>query len=202
MTSFCPESWPENPTPASQLNCEECGLYKQGTRMVWGEGNPKAPIMVILDNPGAREDREGNPMVCGTRQTLQQAVHEAGLNKEQIYATYILKRRPIRKYDKERTREICMHRHLDEQLKQQKPEVILCLGNVAVQSFFENAEVDVKGLRGSWHDVKGYPTTVAYHPLAVRRRPNLYKLFFEDIMLVKSKIEDVHLKKGSYHADH
>ncbi|WP_432363381.1 uracil-DNA glycosylase [Sporosarcina sp. UB5] len=188
-TPFCPESWPEDPTPASELNCEECGLNQQGTRMVWGEGNPKAPIMVILDNPGAREDREGNPMVCGTRQTLQQAVHEVGLDKNQIYVTYILKRRPIKKYDKDVTRKICMHRHLDEQLKLQKPKLILCLGNVAVQSFFENAEVEVKGLRGSWHAVKGYPTTVAYHPLAVRRRPNLYGLLVEDLALVKAAIQ-------------
>ena len=189
MTSFCPIIWPEDPTPASERNCEECGLYKQGTRMVFGEGNPNAPIMVILDNPGAREDREGNAYVCGTRQTLQQAVHEVGLDKELIYVTYILKRRPIRKYDKERTRGICMHRHLDEQLKRQKPKLLLCMGNVAVQSFFENADVDVKGLRGSWHDVKGYQTTVAYHPLAVRRRPNLYGLLVEDLTLVKAAIQ-------------
>ncbi|MCM3636281.1 uracil-DNA glycosylase [Sporosarcina luteola] len=189
MTPFCPETWPEDPTPASQINCEECGLYKQGTRMVWGEGNPQAPIMVILDNPGAREDREGNTMICGTRQTLQQAVHEVGLDKNLIYVTYILKRRPIRKYDKEQTRDICMHRHLDEQLKLQKPKLIICMGNVAVQSFFEDAEVDVKGLRGSWHDAKGFRTTVAYHPLAVRRRPNLYRLLVEDLALVKVAIQ-------------
>lgn len=157
--------------------------------MVWGEGNPKAPILVILDNPGAREDREGNSMVCGTRQTLQQAVHEVGLNKELIYVTYILKRRPVRAYDKESTRQICMHRHLDEQIQVQQPSVILCLGNVAVQSFFQNSEVDVKGLRESWHDVKGYPTTAAYHPLAVRRRPNLYRLFIQDLAFVASRIQ-------------
>ncbi|MGN7385778.1 uracil-DNA glycosylase [Sporosarcina sp. SAFN-015] len=189
MKPFCPESWPEDPTPMSQINCEECGLYKQGTRMVWGEGNPNAPIMVVLDNPGAREDREGNPFVCGTRHTLQQAVHDVGLNKELIYVTYILKRRPIRKYDKERTREICMRRHLEEQLQLQKPRLILCLGNVAVQAFFQNPDADVKGLRGSWHDVQGYPTTVAYHPLAVRRRPNLYRLLVEDLAIVKAAIQ-------------
>ena len=188
MTSFCPEIWPEDPTPASELDCRDCGLYQQGTRMIWGEGNPKAPIMVILDNPGAREDREGNTMVCGTRQTLQQAVHEVGLSKDQIYVTYIIKRRPVRAYDKEQTRDICMHRHLDEQLKLQKPALILCLGNVAVQSFFENTEVDVKSLRGSWHEVKGYQTTVAYHPLAIRRRPNLYTLFLEDFTFVADKL--------------
>ncbi|SDE93310.1 DNA polymerase [Bhargavaea beijingensis] len=188
--SFCPEIWPEDRVPGGERDCRECGLYRQGTRMVWGEGNPEAPIMVILDNPGAREDREGNPFVCGTRLTLQQAIHETGLDSKLFYVTYILKRRPIRKYDKEKTRDICMHRHLDKQLQNHRPALILCLGNVALQSFFGNSELDVKGMRGSWYDVNGYSATVAYHPLAVRRRPNLYRLFLEDLELVKSKIDE------------
>ncbi|MBY0221849.1 uracil-DNA glycosylase [Mammaliicoccus sciuri] len=190
MNSFCPEIWPEEPTPKSQIDCQECGLYCQGSRMVWGEGNSNAPIMIVLDNPGAREGREGSPMVCGTRQTLQKAVYEAGLHQDQLYVTYILKRRPLRKYDKERTRTICMQ-HLEEQLIKQKPALILCLGNVAVQSFFGNPEVEVKGLRGTWHEVRGYQTAVAYHPLAVRRRPNLYPLLAEDVALVANKLHEI-----------
>lgn len=133
MNSFCPIAWPEDPTPESVKNCEECGLYKQGTRMIWGEGNPNAPIMILLDNPGARENREGQPFVCGTRDTLQRAIHEVGLHQDDVYATYILKRRPIRAYDKEKTRQICMQTHLDGQLQKQNPSYVLCLGNVAVQ---------------------------------------------------------------------
>lgn len=68
------------------------------------------------------------------------------------------------------------------QIKQ--PSLIVCLGNVAVQSFFEDNEVDVKSLRGQSHFVHGYETTVAYHPLAVRRRPNLWDYFNEDWKLV------------------
>jgi uracil-DNA glycosylase len=190
MSTYCPESWPEDPTPGNQKDCEECGLYRQGSRMIWGEGNPKAPVMFILDNPGAREDSVGNQMVCGTRQTLQRAVHEAGLVKEQLYVTYILKRRPIRAYDKEKTRAICMN-HLQMQLLEQKPALIVCFGNVAVQAFFQDLELDVKGLRGRWHQVNGYATTVAYHPLAVRRRPNLYPLLLEDMKLVALQLESL-----------
>ena len=151
--------------------------------MVWGEGNPVAPIMIILDNPGAREDREGNSFVCGTRQTLQQAANTAGLNMEDLYITYILKRKPVRAYDKEEVRRTCMI-HLNEQLQVKKPKLILCLGNVAVQSFFQNADVDVKTLRGTMHNVQGYKTAVGYHPLAARRRPNLWPMFLEDWMYV------------------
>lgn len=185
MGSFCPEVWPEDLPPESQKDCQDCGLYKQGSRMVWGEGNPKAPIMIILDNPGARENRQGNPIVCGTRQTLQKAAHEAGLFHDELYVTYILKRRPVRAYNKELVREVCM-RHLEEQLRDYQPAHIVCLGNVAVQSFFQNQELDVKSMRGSRHYVNGYPTTAAYHPLAVRRRPNLYPLLLEDLKFVKA----------------
>ncbi|WP_077621100.1 uracil-DNA glycosylase [Bacillus sinesaloumensis] len=179
--------WLEDPTPEEHKNCQDCGLYKQGSRMIWGEGNPEAPIMVILDNPGAREDREGNPIVCGTRETLQQAVHEAGLDKEQFYVTYILKRQPKGSYEKEKTRKICMN-HLQGQLEKQKPKLIICLGNVAVQSFFDNPELEVKGLRGNFYQVNGYQTTVAYHPLAARRRPNLYPLLLEDMLFLASEL--------------
>lgn len=183
MADFCPKLLVEEPTPDYLQNCRDCGLYEQGTRMVWGEGNPKAPIMIILDNPGSRENREGDSFLCGTRQTLQEVADYAGLNIDDLYVTFILKRKPIRAYNKELVRQICM-RHLEQQLTEKKPALILCLGNVAVQSFFQNPQAEVKSLRGNWHNVRGFQTAVAYHPLAVRRRPNLRPLFLEDLAFV------------------
>ncbi|MHC0035422.1 uracil-DNA glycosylase [Pseudoneobacillus sp. C159] len=187
MSNFCPVLWPEDPTPDGQNDCMECGLYKHGSRMIWGEGNPKASILVLLDNPGARENREGNPFVCGTRQALQEAAYLVGLSVEDLYITYILKRRPVRAYDKDQVRQTCMV-HLELQLQTMQPELVLCLGNVAVQAFFHNPEAEVKELRGFIHQVQGFPTAVAYHPLAVRRRPNLWNLFLEDWQLVANKV--------------
>lgn len=190
MSDFCPELWSEEPTPDNLIDCRECGLYKQGSRMIWGEGNPDAPIMIILDNPGAREDREGNPMVCGTRQTLQQVASEAGLKMDDLYVTYILKRKPIRAYDKEKVRQICMI-HIRQQIQVKKPALILCLGNVAVQSFFQNPDAQVKTLRGNWYNVQGCQTAAAYHPLAVRRRPNLQTLFLKDLLFVAKRYHEL-----------
>lgn len=123
MSDFCPVPWPEEPTPENFKTCRECGLYEHGSRMVWGEGNPEAPIMIILDNPGARENREGNQFVCGTRQTLQQAANDVGLKMDDLYVTFILKRRPIRSYDKDRVRQTCMI-HLNQQLQAKQPAFI------------------------------------------------------------------------------
>lgn len=183
MSNFCPSLWHEVPTPSFLETCEDCGLYKHGSRMIWGEGNSNAAIMVLLDNPGERETKEGQSYVCGTRQTLQDAAHHVGLSEKDLYITYILKRKPKRAYDKEQARRICMQ-HLKVQLQDTQPTLVICLGNVAVQSFFENPDVDVKGLRGKFYNIHGYKTTVAYHPLAIRRRPNLRSLFIEDWQLL------------------
>lgn len=62
MSDFCPALWSEELVPNNVKDCCKCGLDKHGTRMVWGERNPDSPIMIILDNPGAREDLEGNSL--------------------------------------------------------------------------------------------------------------------------------------------
>lgn len=180
----CPAVWPEEAVPEEVRGCKICGLYEHGTRMVWGEGRADAPIMVILDNPGSRENKDGRSYVCPTRETLQRAAFETGLGENDLYLTYILKRRPVRAYDKPKTRKQCM-RHLQRQIEEKAPRFIFCLGNVAVQSLFNDPEADVKTFRGDWHRVRGRLTAVSYHPLAVRRRPNLRRAFLEDWRFLK-----------------
>ncbi|MFM1654796.1 uracil-DNA glycosylase family protein [Brevibacillus sp. B_LB10_24] len=90
-----------------------------------------------------------------------------------------MKRRPTRAYDKERARAACMQ-HLLAQLESKRPRLVFCLGNVALQAFFANKEAEVKTYRQAWHTPRGVKTAVSYHPLAVRRRPNLWPYFLED----------------------
>lgn len=171
--------WPEEPVPSHAAGCERCELSCHRNRMIWGEGNPEASIVVLLDNPGAREDREGKEFVCGTRETLQQAADECGFTPNELYVTYMLKCRPRKAYDKPKAREACSL-HLSFQLEQMRPRYVFCLGNVALQTFLHNPDADVKQLRGSWMSVSGTHALASYHPLAVRRRPTLYRLFLDD----------------------
>jgi uracil-DNA glycosylase len=191
MTDFKPVHLVEEPAPPHALACERCELSKQRKRVVWGEGNPDAPIMVIMDNPGAREDKEGQPWVCGTRETLQLGLREVGLELSQVYVTYLLKCRPLRAYDKRTAREACSS-HLQLQLTQKKPELLFGLGNVVVQALFPNEEADVKGYRGKWHSYQGVPISFSYHPLAVRRRPVLMKYFIEDLRFLGNRLQTLH----------
>src|SRR5699024_8516108 len=85
MMSDCMIPWLEEPVPHNDQHCKRCGLYTHGSRMIWGEGHPEANVMIILDNPGEREDSEGVEYVCGTRRTLRQAAAHVGLSKDDLY---------------------------------------------------------------------------------------------------------------------
>ncbi|OXM82935.1 uracil-DNA glycosylase [Paenibacillus rigui] len=186
MTAFKPEILREEAPPAFAAQCQGCELARQRHRVVWGEGNQQAPIFILMDNPGAREDKEGHPFVCGTRETLQLGMKEAGLELSQVYVSYLLKCRPVRAYDKPLAREACFS-HLRFQLEEKKPCILLGLGNIVVQTLYPEQEADVKGYRGRWHAYEGIPSVFSYHPLAVRRRPVLMKYFVQDLKLVAER---------------
>lgn len=184
---FEPMIWPEDKSPEEAAGYEQCKICTQRSRVIWGEGNPKASIMVILDNPGARENKDGNEYVCGTRQTLQTALHRANLATDDIYLTYLLKCRPLRQYNKEEVRAFSKP-FLVRQIKIMRPKIIVCLGDIVVQTMFNDKDAHVKDLRGAWHVVLEYPCVVSYHPLAVRRRPNLMRQFMEDLNMLAQRL--------------
>ena len=189
MNNFVAQLLPEISPPNNVVGCQKCELCgHKNKRLIWGEGNPLAQIFVILDNPGARENNLGEPMVCGTRKVLQKAVLNAGIDIQNIFVSYLLKCRPTKKYDKEKSRLICKN-YLLEQIVDHQPRIVCCLGDVAVQSYFNNINVTVKGLRGSDYNINKIKTIVSYHPLAVLRRPTLYKYFVSDWILVRNSLQ-------------
>lgn len=136
---YKPVIWPEDKLPIEAAGYKECEICTEKSRIIWGEGNPNAPVVIILDNPGAREDKDGNEYVCGTRQTLQTALHQANLAPEDIYITYLLKCRPLRRYNKEEVRAFSKP-FLIQQIKTIQPKFIVCLGDTVVQVMFDDKE--------------------------------------------------------------
>lgn len=114
---------------------------------------------------------------------MQSAIYLANLKLEDIYVTYLLKCRPLRKYDKATARKFSKP-FLVKQIQAMQPKFLVCLGDTVVQSLFNDNEAHVKNLRGEWHEIFGILTIVSYHPLAVRRRPNLAHQFQEDWMML------------------
>lgn len=174
------EAWPEIPVPPDVvIDCKAFGLAGHG-RLVWAEGNAEAPVMLLLDNPGARETKEGIPFVCGTRQTLRAAAMEADIDPDNVYVTFLTKCRPLRVYDKEHAWQVG-RRYVAEQIRSLRPRVLVVFGDVVTRAMTEDSGTSVRNLRGKPLTIHGIPTVPTYHPLAARRRPNLFPVLVEDL---------------------
>jgi len=148
-------------------------------RFVWGEGNPNGRIAVILDNPGAREDAAGLPYVCWTRQTLRRALGEAGIPEAEVYVAFLFKCRPMGKYDRIAAAELHLPL-LRRQLAERPRLCLIALGDTVCKAIY-GLEASAKSLRGTWLEWDRVPLRASYHPLAARRRPNLFPLLVEDL---------------------
>ncbi|MBL7081219.1 MAG: uracil-DNA glycosylase [Candidatus Omnitrophica bacterium] len=113
------------------LNCKRCDLWKQRINPVVGEGDFKAGIMFVGEAPGANEDRTGKPFCGRAGEVLDELLSKAGIRREDIYITNILKCRPPGNRNPREEEIGACAPYLDRQIEAIKPKVICCLGNFA-----------------------------------------------------------------------
>ena len=75
----------------SAMVCEQCELYQTRTNVVFGEGNPDTPLVIIGEGPGENEDATGRPFVGRAGSLLDQVLRENGLTRKHIYITNVIK---------------------------------------------------------------------------------------------------------------
>jgi uracil-DNA glycosylase len=117
------------------LNCRDCGLCERRTTVVFGEGDPNSPLMLIGEGPGDNEDKTGRPFVGKAGQLLDKAIKDAGISREQVYITNTVKcraadwstGRPMNRPPTEDEAAACL-KWLLRQIEIMKPKVILCIG--------------------------------------------------------------------------
>src|SRR5512144_3197211 len=71
--------------------CRNCDLYKRATQVVFGEGPAPAPVMLVGEQPGDREDVEGKPFVGPAGRILDEALDEDGSVRKDVYVTNVVK---------------------------------------------------------------------------------------------------------------
>ncbi|GAA4328583.1 DNA polymerase [Actinomadura luteofluorescens] len=72
-------------------DCRGCGLYRDATRTVFGEGSPDGRMLLIGEQPGDQEDRAGRPFVGPAGRVLDRALEEAGIERGDVYVTNAVK---------------------------------------------------------------------------------------------------------------
>src|SRR3954449_10221379 len=121
--------------------CQACPLWRTATQTVFGEGAARSELMLVGEQPGDREDREGHPFVGPAGRLLDEALEEAGIDRARAYVTNVVKhfkwqaRGKRRIHAKPSWSEIAACRPwLEAELAVVKPEVLVCLGATAAQA--------------------------------------------------------------------
>jgi DNA polymerase len=163
--------------------CRGCDLYRHATQAVFGEvenglsaSKPVVSIMMIGEQPGDREDKEGRPFVGPAGQLLDQCLEEAGIDRRSVYVTNTVKhfkwepRGKLRIHKKPNMKEIHACRPwLEAELETVQPKLIVCLGAVASQSLL-GSSLKITLVHGKVQQVEGLPPIIAtIHPSAILR---------------------------------
>jgi uracil-DNA glycosylase len=121
--------------------CRACPLWKRGTQTVFGAGRRSAKVMLVGEQPGDREDREGKPFVGPAGRVLDEALAEAGIDRGDAYVTNVVKhfkwipRGKRRIHQRPNQEEITACRPwLEAELQVVKPRVMVCLGATAAKA--------------------------------------------------------------------
>jgi uracil-DNA glycosylase family protein len=178
------------------IGCKACDLWKTGTQVVFGEGAESAEAMFVGEQPGDQEDKAGRPFVGPAGKLFDQALSDAGIDRERVYVTNVVKhfkwvgRGKRRIHQKPNWSEIAACRPwLDGELAAVEPRVLVCLGATAAQALL-GRQFRVTRERGRPVDSELAEHVLAtIHPSAILRgdpesREQEYAAFVRDLKTV------------------
>jgi uracil-DNA glycosylase family protein len=176
-------------------HCRACDLWQPATQTVFGEGPAQAPLMLVGEQPGDKEDIAGRPFVGPAGGILNRALVEAGIAREKTYVTNAVKhfkfvrRGKLRLHQKPDIAEIkACHPWLARERDMVRPALIVALGATAARSVFAKP-MPIGRNRGRILDFDaGAKAMITVHPSYLLRvedaeREREFDLFVADLRL-------------------
>ena len=161
--------------------CRACELWRNATQTVFGSGGEEARLLIVGEQPGDVEDREGEPFVGPAGRILDEALEAAGIVRDEVYVTNIVKhfkwrrsptgkRRLHQRPDKAEV-EACKP-WLEAEVARIGPALIVCLGATAAQGLLGNSFRVTRQHGEVLPTALGPPVVATIHPSAVLRAPD------------------------------
>jgi uracil-DNA glycosylase len=156
--------------------CRGCPLYANATQTVFGEGPPDAHIVLVGEQPGDVEDKQGHPFVGPAGGVLDRALAEVGLDRDEVYLTNAVKHFSFTPQGKRRIHKtpslhdlVACKPWLDAELEELHPEVVVCLGATATRSVLGPGHSVTKERGQVLRADDGPAYLITTHPSAVLR---------------------------------
>lgn len=181
--------------------CTACDLHRSATQTVFGEGSEGAELMLVGEQPGDAEDRQGRPFVGPAGRLLDQGLADAGIDRSLAFVTNTVKHfkwtpggrggGSVRIHKKPNAEEIKACRPwLESELEVVRPKVVVCLGATAAQALLGRT-FKVTQQHGQWVEWPYEPrATATVHPSSILRAPDeearrrAYEGFVADLRVV------------------
>ena len=175
--------------------CKRCPLSETRTKAAPGEGVAQPLVMVIGEGPGAEEDAQGRPFVGRAGQLLDKMLASIDLSRNRnCFIANVVKCRPPGNRDPHPEERAACAGFLKRQIILLKPKFILVAGRVAAQTLLQTTE-SVNKLHGKFTeytvDNVPFPLLVTYHPAALLRDENYKRPAWEDLKLLRAKIDSL-----------
>jgi uracil-DNA glycosylase len=174
--------------------CTRCELFRAATHGVPGEGSSNARLMFIGEGPGWHEDRQGRPFVGNSGKFLDTLIERAGLSRDDVFITNIVKHRPPGNRDPLPDEIAACSVYLDRQIEVIDPEVIVTLGRHSMNRYFPGERI------GRIH---GQPKTIGtrmvvpmYHPAAALHNGALRSTIEEDFRKLPRYLAEIETQRS------
>jgi DNA polymerase len=183
--------------------CTGCDLYLNATQTVFGEGPLRAPLMLVGEQPGDKEDQQGRVFVGPAGAMLDRALAIAGIAREAVYLTNAVKhfkwtpkgKRRIHETPRQSEMRACRP-WLEAEVAAVAPRLLVCLGSVAVSSVL-GPGYKVLSQRGQVIEGPLGPALITVHPSSILRIEDVNEkqaaldLFVMDLQKALSWVERV-----------
>lgn len=171
--------------------CRSCPLCETRNHTVFGEGPMNADIMFIGEGPGKDEDEQGIPFIGKAGQLLSQIFEAAGLPREEVFISNVVKCRPPGNRVPAVEEMISCFPFLEAQIALIDPKMIICLGSTPTKWMLKTSEGITK-LRGRWFNWRGIDLMPMFHPSYLLRNQSRKKgspkdLTWDDIREIKHR---------------
>ncbi|MBC8159724.1 MAG: uracil-DNA glycosylase [Roseiflexaceae bacterium] len=158
--------------------CTLCKLHATANKGVPGEGPDTAKIMFIGEAPGFNEDRQGRPFVGAAGQFLEELLALAGLRRQDVFITNVVKHRPPNNRDPEPDEIAACALFLERQIAAINPPVIVTLGRFSMARWFPNERIT--RIHGQPKRVGSRLIVPMMHPAAALHQPQNRTLIEDD----------------------
>jgi uracil-DNA glycosylase family 4 len=157
-------------------------LRETATQLVLGEGSPDSQVLFVGEAPGKNEDLQGRPFVGAAGQFLNEMLAGAGMKREEVYITNIVKYRPPANRDPSPEEIEAFVPYLRKQMEVIRPPLVVFLGRHAMSVFLPGLRISQAHGRPVRKDGQVY--LPLFHPAAALYNGGMRETLTQDFALI------------------